>query len=324
MSLNNKSIAVIIPCYKVKKHILSVIQDIPAFVDYIFVVDDCCPENTGKYVSENTQNSKVVVIHNPFNMGVGGAVTTGYKESIKRNIDISVKVDGDGQMDPLLIEDLIQPLILGEADYSKGSRFHDPAHLVQMPTLRLIGNAALSLINKIVTGYWDIMDPTNGFTAISLRALEEIQFDKISQRYFFESDMLFRLSVGRGKVVDFPMEAKYGDEVSNLSISKVLFSFPPKYLKRFFKRVFYQYFLRDFNFGSISLCAGTFLFTTGVIFGAVKFIEYGIIKFKPAPTGMVVIPSMLIILGTQFLISFLQFDINSAPKKPLKNKRIGK
>lgn len=321
MSLNNKTIAVVIPSYKVTKHILEVISEIPSFVDKIYVVDDCCPDQSGAYVIQNQSHPKVVVLKNEINMGVGGAVCHGYQKALEDKIEIIVKVDGDGQMDPSLIEELIAPLLINQADYVKGSRFHSPRSLSQMPGVRLFGNTALSFINKIVSGYWEIMDPTNGFTAISHFALKEIPLNKISHRYFFESDMLFRLSLAKARVLDFPMNAKYADEVSNLRIGRVLFDFPPKYLKRFIKRIFYQYFLRDFNFGSLSLIVGTPLFLGGTIFGLAKFIEFAIIRHTPAPTGMVVIPSMLIILGTQFLISFLQYDINSYPKESLSSKR---
>lgn len=321
MNFDQYKIAVVIPCFKVKRHITHVINDIPEFVGRIYVVDDCCPEKTGEHVKTSIQDPRIKVLFNEVNLGVGGAVCHGYKAALEESMDIVVKVDGDGQMDPRLIQQLIIPIALSEADYVKGSRFFHPAGLREMPTIRLIGNAALSLINKVVTGYWDIMDPTNGFTAINRAALEDIPLDKISPRYFFESDMLFRLSLCKAKVIDYSMEAKYGDEVSNLKIHRVLLSFPFKYIKRFTKRIIYQYVLRDFNYGSLCLMFGLLLLLVGGIFGSYKFIEYSLIKNVPAPTGLVVIPAMLIILGTQFIISFLQFDINSYPKNTLASKR---
>ena len=322
MSLNNKSIAVVIPCFKVRNHILEVIRTIPSFVDKIYAIDDCCPETSGEFLKLNNSDQRVIILKNDINQGVGGAVAHGYRQALKDGIDIIVKVDGDGQMDANLIEDLIDPLLTNQADYVKGSRFHRPSSLTQMPKIRLFGNTALSFINKLVTGYWDIMDPTNGFTAISKHALKEIPLEKINKRYFFESDMLFRLSLCKARVMDFFMDAKYADEVSNLRVSRILFDFPPRYLKRFIKRIFYQYFLRDFNFGSLSLIVGLPLIVVGGIFGFVKYFEYAIVRQSPAPTGMVVIPSMLITLGTQFLISFFQYDINAYPKTSLSAKRL--
>lgn len=318
MSLNNQTIAVVIPCFKVKEHVLKVLQEIPDFVDYIITVDDCCPDKSGEFISGNVSSPKLTVLRNEVNLGVGGAMIKGYQEALKKEVDVTVKVDGDGQMDPQLIIDLISPILSGKADYVKGSRFYHIESLQEMPTLRLIGNTGLSFINKLVTGYWEIMDPTNGFTAISKVALKDIPLQKLEKRYFFESDMLFRLSLAKARVTDFVMDAKYADEVSNLSISRVLFSFPPKYLKRLFKRICYQYFLRDFNFGSLSLLTGLPLFLVGSLIGIVKYIEYAIIRETPAPVGSVVIPSLLIILGVQFLISFFQYDINAFPKTSLK------
>lgn len=322
MSLNEKKIAVVIPSYKVTKQIQEVITAIPAFVDLIYVVDDCCPDKSGEFVANNVKDARVKILKNETNLGVGGAVAHGYQAALDDKIDIVVKVDGDGQMNPNLIKDLIEALLSDDSDYCKGSRFYNPSSLAQMPGLRLFGNAGLSFINKVVTGYWDIMDPTNGFTAISRAALEQIPLQKLSKRYFFESDMLFRLSLAKAKVTDYAMDAKYGDEVSNLSLSKTLFGFPPRHVHRFIKRIIYQYFLRDFNFGSLSLLTGLPLLLCGLIFGSCKYYEYAIIRDVPAPTGMVVIPSMLIILGTQLLISFLQYDISAYPKKSLSSKRI--
>jgi len=317
MSLRNKKIAVVIPCFKVRDQISKVIQRIPDYVDHVFIVDDQCPEKTGKYVQENHSDPRITVLQNPVNRGVGGAVCRGYLIATEQEYDIIVKVDGDNQMDPQLIQKLIWPIVTGSADYVKGSRFFTPSGLERMPTIRLLGNTALSFINKIVSGYWNIMDPTNGFTAISLVALKELNLEKISPRYFFESDMLFRLGLIKAKVVDFPMLAKYEDEKSNLQIHRVLVSFPFMYFKRFVKRLVYQYFLRDFNFGSISLIFGTLMFFIGSIYGLSRFITYSYFLKIPAPTGMVVIPSMLIILGVQFIISFLQFDCDSYPKSPI-------
>lgn len=315
------SVAVVIPCFKVKKHILNVIKEMPEYVDRIYIIDDRCPEKSGQHVQENCNDSRIWVYRNPINLGVGGAVCQGYKMALAEEMDIVVKVDGDGQMDPCLIRSLIDPILNGIADYTKGSRFFHPEGLSEMPLIRLLGNAGLSFINKVVTGYWDIMDPTNGFTAISNEALKNIPLEKLSSRYFFESDILFRLSLAKARVVDFSMKAKYGDEVSNLKIHNVLCTFPFKYLKRFMKRLVYQYFLRDFNYGSLSLISGLSLLSFGLIFGIYKYIEFSIIKNIPASTGTVVIPSMLIILGTQLLISFVQYDINSNPKIALNHER---
>lgn len=309
-------IAVIIPCYRVKKHIQSLLDQLLPFNYFIYVVDDKCPENTGVFVKENIHHPQLTILFNEFNLGVGGAVKTGFVQALKDDCDVFVKLDGDGQMNPSLIPELISSIISGEADFSKGNRFYNINTLIKMPTIRLIGNSALSFINKIVNGYWAIMDPTNGFIAINKTALLMLPLDKLDNRYFFESDLLFRLGTIRAVVEDFPMDAKYEDEKSGLNIRKILITFPPKYFTRFIKRIFYIYFLRDFNIGSLHLIFGIILTLFGLIYGGINWsthVKEGI----STPNGTIMIAVLPIILGFQLLLSFVNFDINNIPKKTL-------
>lgn len=309
-------IAVIIPSYKVKNHILDVLSAIGSQVSLIYVVDDACPENSGHFVEKNTTDPRVKYIYHPINKGVGGALISGYQQAIADGARIIIKMDGDGQMNPDYIAKLISPIEKGEADYTKGNRFFDIEKLLVMPRTRLIGNSCLSLINKIVNGYWNIVDPTNGYTAIHIEALKLIPLHKIDNRYFFESDMLFRLSVLRAVVKDVPIPALYGSEESNLKIGKVLYEFPLKYINRFFKRFFYNYLLRDFNAGTIQLLGGTFAIVTGLAFG----IYHWIISYQAmaaTPTGTVMISILLIILGFQLLLGALNFDVQNIPNNPI-------
>lgn len=310
------TVAVVIPSYKVKKHILQVISEIGSEVHQIYVIDDKCPENSGKYVEENCTDKRVKVLFHEKNKGVGGAVKTGYKKAYASGADIMIKLDGDGQMEPSLISKFIVPIKKREADYVKGNRFYNLNTLRKMPKLRLIGNSSLSLINKFVNGYWNIMDPTNGYTAIHRNAVKFLPLEKISNRYFFESDMLFRLQVAKAVVVDMPMDAKYADEESNLSIKKVLFEFPPKYTVRFFKRLFYTYFLHDFNVATIELISGSILFIFGCLVGIIHWLA-SINTGTPATTGTVMLAALPVILGFQLLLSGLNFDMQNIPKQPL-------
>jgi len=302
----------------VKKHILALFPEIGNEVTKIYVVDDKCPENSGQFVIENCTDPRVEVLFNEVNMGVGGAVKTGYKKALEDDIDIVVKLDGDGQMDPKLIPNLIKKIVSEKADYVKGNRFYNIDTLMAMPRLRLFGNSMLSFINKFVNGYWNVMDPTNGFTAIHKAALKQLPLDKIENRYFFESDMLFRLGIIRAVVNDMPMDAKYADEESNLSIRKVLFEFPPKYFVRFFKRLFYNYFLRDFNAASIEMVLGFIFVVFGTIVGSIYW-SASIKTQIPATSGTVMLAALPIILGVQLLLSALSFDIKNLPKEPLQN-----
>ncbi|HJV80881.1 glycosyltransferase family 2 protein [Noviherbaspirillum sp.] len=315
MNMTSK-IGVVIPSYKVCKHILGVIDKIGPEVSRIYVVDDCCPDGSGEFVKSNCRDTRVTVLQNPENLGVGGAVMTGYRAAIQDGMDVIVKVDGDGQMDPSLIPDFVAPILAGEADYTKGNRFFDLEEIHAMPKVRLFGNAALSFMTKLSSGYWDLFDPTNGYTAIHAEVARRLPFNKISRRYFFETDMLFRLNTLRAVVVDIPMDAKYGDETSNLKISKIIGEFFVKHLCNFGKRVFYNYYLRDMSLASIELPVGLLMLLTGTIFGLVHWassVQSGI----PAPSGTVMLAALPVILGTQFIFAFIGYDISSVPKRPL-------
>ncbi|EEY46438.1 glycosyltransferase family 2 protein [Vibrio mimicus] len=310
-------IAVAIPCFKVKKHIMSVIEQIGPEVGRIYIVDDCCPEKTGEFVVQQSVDQRVNVLWHTENQGVGGAMVTAYKQAlIDDDIDVVVKIDGDGQMDPALLPHFIEPIQRGEADYTKGSRFFTLESLESMPSMRKFGNAALSFVNKVSSGYWAVMDPTNGYTAIHCQALRLLPLDKLSKRYFFESDVLFRLGTLRAVVQDIPMDAIYADEISNLSIKKVLLDFPPLYIKAFFKRVFYNYFLRDFNGASLKLVMGLLLMFTGSFWGGVQWVN-SIVSGNEASTGTVMLAVLPIILGFQLLLSAIDYDMSHPPQRPL-------
>jgi glycosyltransferase involved in cell wall biosynthesis len=285
-------------------------------VDRIFVVDDGCPEGTGRFVEESLRDPRVRVIFHPENRGVGAAMVTGYRAALEAGAEILVKVDGDGQMDGRLIPQFTAPLRARTADYAKGNRFFHPDYLLRMPKIRVLGNTLLSFANKLISGYWDVMDPANGFTAIHRTALQSVPLDKLDGRYFFESDMLFRLNVARAVVVDTPMRAIYADETSNLRASRVLLVFPGRYLNRFGKRVLFNYFLHDFNAGTLALVFGILLAGFGTTFGLYHWLA-GEFSGTEATAGTVMLAALPVILGFQLLLFFLQFDILSVPKKPL-------
>jgi glycosyltransferase involved in cell wall biosynthesis len=320
MTMNAESttqrIAVVIPSYKVKRFLPDVIASMPENVWRIYVVDDCCPEGSGAFIEATNTDARVVVLHNEVNTGVGGAVMHGYRRAAEDGADVIVKVDGDGQMDPALIDEFVEPILRGEADYTKGNRFYDLESLTGMPKMRVFGNAALSLLAKLSTGYWDLFDPTNGFTAIHGDVARRLPFAKISQRYFFETDMLFRLGTYRARVVDVPMDAKYGDEVSNLKISRIFGEFLGKHIKNTIKRVFYNYFLRDMSVASIELVAGLALMIFGMIFGAIHW-AHSLNSGVAAPLGTVIIAALSILCALQLILAFLAYDIANVPTRAI-------
>ncbi len=312
------NVAVVIPTYKVRSHILSVVERIGSAVSKIYIVDDKCPEGSGQFVLERCRDSRVEVIFNQVNQGVGGATIAGYRRALLDGADIVVKLDGDGQMDPAAIPSLIRPIERGVADYTKGNRFYSFENLEGMPVLRKIGNTGLSFITKVSSGYWDVMDPTNGYTAIHAGALSLLPLSKIEKRYFFESDMLFRLNTIRAVVREVPMKAIYGEEKSNLSILKVLRDFPVKHLSRFIKRVGYNYVLRDFNVCTIELFSGLALLLFGFSIGSYTW-YHSWQNQVGAPTGTIMLAVLPIIVGVQLLLAAVSSDVANVPKEPLQD-----
>lgn len=307
-------VAVVIPCYRVTEHIADVIARIGPECHHIYVVDDCCPDNSGEYVQQHCMDSRIRIIRNPRNLGVGGAVMTGYQAALMEGADILVKIDGDGQMPPELLRRFIAPIRDGIADYTKGNRFYDLSNLRSMPPLRLFGNAALSFMSKFSSGYWDVFDPTNGYTAIHGRLAAHLPLDRISRRYFFESDMLFRLNTLRAVVVDIPMSARYNDEISHLKISRIFGEFLWGHARNFAKRIFYNYFLRDLSAASLQLVLGTLLMIAGATYGLLKwFFNPG----DPATAGTVMLAALPIMLGLQLVLAFLMWDMQSVPRIPI-------
>lgn len=307
-------VAVVIPCYRVKEHIMEVIGNIPEFVEAIYVVDDACPDGSGAYVRSENIDKRVTILSHEANKGVGGAVITGYLKAVEDGADIVVKLDGDGQMDPSNMATLIDPLVEGRADYAKGNRFYDLETLKSMPASRIFGNAVLSFMNKLSTGYWDVFDPTNGYTAITSGMIQRIPWHKVSNRYFFESDLLFRLNTHRAVVVDVPMAAKYGDEISNLRISRVIGEFLYKHKRNAIKRIFYNYFLRDFSIATLNLILGILFILGGAIFGVATWYRSAV-SGVPQTAGTVMLAALPIILGLQLLLSFLAYDVANTPKR---------
>ncbi len=314
-------VAVIIPCYKSKDSLPGVVSEIGKEVDRVYVVDDACPEGTVAAFMEMNKDSRVVPVMLPENQGVGGATMAGYRAALADGYDIMVKVDSDGQMDPRLIPQLIKPIISHHADYTKGNRFFSIEDAAQMPKLRFFGNFFLSFISKASSGYWNVFDPTNGFTAIHRNALALLPLDKIEKRYFFESDMLFRLNTIEAVVQDAPMKAKYGDEVSGLNPGRELYRFAGKHLKRFLKRILYRYYLRGVSAASVFLLGGLAFLALFVLITTV-FMGTSSATGVPSTPGEVMAAGACLIISVQMLLAFLVIDVMSSPTKPLQTRTV--
>lgn len=313
---NIEKITVVIPCYKEKSKILDVLSKFDSTITHIIVIDDACPEGTGEFVLKNNNDTRVQLVTHKYNQGVGAATISGYLKAIELGSDIIVKVDGDGQMDPSMIKTLIRPIQRGEADYTKGNRFYRLYGLSKMPPVRLIGNLILSFASKMSSGYWKLFDPTNGFTAIHAKVAEQLPVDKCHKGYFFESDILFQLNMLRAVVIDVPIQAIYGDEKSSLKISNILLLFLMKHFANLSRRIIYNYFLHDFSIASIELVVALIFIAFGSIFGGMEWYNSSITGLA-ASAGTVIIAALPIMVGSQLLISFLNFDVQNQPNQPI-------
>lgn len=310
------AIFAVIPCYRETAHIMDVLASFGPEVSRIYVCDDACPDGTGDLVERDCTDHRVRVLRNPRNTGVGGATLLGYRAAIADGADIIVKVDGDGQMDPKLIPNLVQPIAEGRADYTKGNRLHRRDAVQGMPALRLFGNMALTLLTKLSSGYWQIMDPTNGFTAIHAAVARELPLDDIANGFFFETDMLFRLAGLDAVVVDVPMRAKYGAEQSHLEIHRILFEFLGGHIRNGFRRIVDTYFLRDVGLASIELVFGSLLLIFGVLYGGFHWWR-SIVHDIYASAGTAMLSALSVIVGVQLLVAFFSQDIRRVPETPV-------
>ena len=314
-NIDRHRICVVIPAFKVKAHIKDVIDSIGPEVENIILVDDACPEKSGDYVKANVDNLRVEVIFHNVNLGVGGAVKTGYKRALEIGADIVVKLDGDGQMDPSKILELTKPVFLGRADYTKGNRFSDVEAVIKMPKIRILGNLGLSFMTKLSSGYWQVFDPNNGFTAIRAELLRKVTLDKVDNGYFFESDMLFRLNLVGADVEDVFMPVIYNHERSNLKVRRVLIEFPLKHTRNFLKRIIYSYYLRDFNLASIELPLGIFLGGFGCIFGLYSWI-HALVSSTPTQNGTLILIALSVLSGLHLILAFFNYDMMPMRSKP--------
>jgi dolichol-phosphate mannosyltransferase len=316
VSAHPARIAVVVPCYRVGARVLPVLARIGPEVGWIFVVDDACPLDTGGEVERNCTDPRVRVLRHATNEGVGGALVTGYRAALGTPAEVVVKLDGDGQMDPALVPILCAPILAGRADYAKGNRFHRIADVYDMPAVRLVGNAVLSFLTKLSSGYWQLFDPTNGYTAIHRAVLAELPLERVARRFFFESDVLYLLNQQRAVVCDVPMRAVYGDQASSLRPGRVALPFLFGNLRNFARRIVYGYFVRGFSLASIELLLGLPLVAWGLGFGGLEWWR-SVHSGTPATAGTVMLAALPLILGVQFLLSWVNHDVTAEPRVPM-------
>ena len=315
--LDGYRIAAVVPAYKVEREVAAVLASIPGYVTQVIVVDDASPDQTARVLeAAASSDSRIEIVTHTRNRGVGGAVITGIQRALESGAQIIVKVDGDGQAPIEQLPDLLAPLLAGRADMAKANRFRDFDALGRMPLVRRIGNTVLSFLVKAATGYWRTFDPTNGFLAIRADVLRQLRLDRLAPTYFFEISLLSHLYLLGAVIRDVPIPARYGNERSNLSILRVLGEFPPRLLATLLRRLFLKYAVYDFSMGSVFLLAGTPLLAFGLIFGGARWAHYSQLGIS-APTGTVMLATMTVLLGVQFLLSAIGVDLQSVPREPI-------
>jgi dolichol-phosphate mannosyltransferase len=311
----NLRIAIVIPAYREQERIEGVIRGLPGWVDHIVVVDDASPDATGER-ARAVADKRLVVLRHDHNQGVGAATMTGFAKALELGADLLVKMDGDGQMDPSGLPALLEPIVRGQADYTKGNRFLHSDRLMQMPLRRRIGNIGLSFLAKLASGYWNIFDPNNGYVAIHAQVYRLLDRQRIHSRFFFENSMLLELGLQRAVVRDVYLPARYGGRPSHLSEGRAMMEFPPLLLRGFFRRLIVQYFVRDFSAASLLLMAGLLATAFGAAWGGYHWYESAA-SGRLTSTGTVMIAVMPLILGMQFLLQAMVMDVQNVPREPI-------
>jgi glycosyltransferase involved in cell wall biosynthesis len=305
----DKTISVVVPAHNEEKLIGNVLKTIPAFVDHIVVVDDASSDRTGEIVkSKQEGDPRITYVRHPENTGVGGAIATGYKWARDKGIDISVVMAGDAQMDPRDLPSLLNPIADGEVDYAKGNRLFTGKAWRVIPKSRYFGNAILSFLTKIASGYWHIADSQSGYGAIALQVLKVIDLEGIYKRYGMPNDLLVKLNIYHFRVRDVPINPIYGiGEKSGLKIYKVVFTLSFLLLKLFFWRLKEKYVIRDFHPLVLFYLLGFVLTPIGVAFGLYLLIFRLIVG--PVEATSALFAAFFTISGLQSLFFAMWFDM---------------
>ncbi|HAF12286.1 MAG TPA: glycosyl transferase family 2 [Blastocatellia bacterium] len=309
----NRRIGVVVPAYNEASQIVRVIRTMPDYVDHLIVVDDCSSDGTFAAISDCIEDRRLALLQTRANLGVGGATIEGYLKAMELDCDVVAKMDGDGQMSPEHLQFLLNAIIEQDYDYAKGNRFLAGESLALMPRHRLVGNIMLTFVNKLASGYWNIFDPQNGYTAIKREALRRLDFNTIHKGYFFENDMLIALNLHNFRVRDVAIPARYGDEVSDLNPFKIGVTFPLLFIPRLWRRIYQKYVLRDFSPIALFLFLGLFLFGWGVFFGAYHWIK-SLAEGHVTPTGTIMLSVLPLILGFQLVLQAIVLDIQETPR----------
>jgi glycosyltransferase involved in cell wall biosynthesis len=305
------SVAVVVPCYNEELLIGRVIETMPAFVDRIFVIDDASTDDTVAIVERHVEgdSGKVTLVRHEQNQGVGGAIASGYEAARDAGFDITAVMAGDAQMDPVELEAMIAPIAHDECDFTKGNRLVSGDAWNVIPRVRYLGNAMLSLLTKIVSGYWHVADSQSGYTAANLRVLTTIDWEQMHRRYGQPNDLLVRLNVHSFRVRDIPVRPVYGiGEVSGVRPILLVPKLSWLLFRLFFHRMLHKYVIRDFHPLLFFYVSGLVLLPTGLGFGG--YLMARRLLDGPVAGTSALLAAFLVITGMQFVFFAMWFDMD--------------
>jgi glycosyltransferase involved in cell wall biosynthesis len=310
---SEKKIAVVVPAYNESKLIMDTLQTIPNWVDKIYAVNDASTDETLSRMKHAASNQKRIrVIDLQRNSGVGGSIVEGYKAALIDGMDICCVMAGDGQMDPSELHKLVEPITKNQTDMAKGNRFYSNTSFLGMPRGRIVGNVILSILTKIGSGYWSLIDPQNGYVAVSRVALEKMQLEKLSKRYDFENDFLCQFRMIDGRVMDVPIPARYGNETSTLNVVMTAWRISKTLWRGFWRRLLVKHMLWSFSLIPIFFLLGSLMLSVGTALGIWAIIHS--LGPSSASAGTVTLVSVLTLSGLQLILVGLVLDIISEPK----------
>jgi glycosyltransferase involved in cell wall biosynthesis len=304
-----KRVAVVVPAHDEESLIAETLAGIPGFVDRIYVVDDASRDGTAER-ARAAGDPRVEVLTHPKNQGVGAAIVTGYKRAIEERVDVTCVMAADNQMDPADLEAIATPVARGEVEYAKANRLFTGQAWELIPKHRYLGNAVLSLLTKIASGYWHVADSQSGYTAVSLPTLERLDLDRLYPRYGFPNDMLVHLNVVNARVRDVPSRPVYGvGERSGIRLRKVIPRISWLLVKAFFWRLREKYVIRDFHPLVFFYLGGIVMGLAGLGLGIALVVLRILGNDITAATGVLV--ALLLIFGSQFTLFAMWFDMES-------------
>lgn len=308
--LKDRRIAVVIPAYREEALVADTIKGVPDFVDHVIVVDDASPDDTSAMASR-AADERTEILRHDVNQGVGGAIITGHTRAMALGADIMVVMAGDNQMDPAQMSRLLAPILEDGYGFAKGNRLFSSASVGSMPVHRVVGNMLLTFATKAASGYWNLVDPQNGYTAVTAESLDMIPLEKVSRRYEFENDLLIWLNIANVRAADVNIPARYGSEISNIRLHRVIPRLTWLLFRGFWRRIWYKYVFWSFSPVALLLFVGLVLFVFGTGVGA--WVTVVAVQGTTPTAGTTVLSVVPFMTGVILLVQAFVLDILATP-----------